>query len=302
MTHEKWTESKIASLRLFVAEGMTVKAISNRMDIPRSVISKKMSSLGIARSRGITLLVWDEDMTSRLLGMWKTGHSATECARLMSRHYGIDFTRNMVIGRLHRVGAPTRSVAVRKLDYVRPPAPRNVRRPPGVMNLTEAARVAGVSLETMRRWANGCKKCSRTDTGWIIPLASVEDYRAWVVTGRKADPVYETSPSFHARAAVHNHKAPADVVSGERLHLMHDRQCRWPVNDWEPGHGDDALFCGADTVEGFPYCSTHGARAYAAPVQTRRSGIRETNIKRRKQTAINLDDAVIGIDGRMEAA
>ena len=51
---------------------------------------------------------------------------------------------------------------------------------------------------------------------------------------------------------------PSHAVNMDDLTWRH---CRWPVNDWMPGEGVTALFCGAPKVRGC-LCAFHAARAF----------------------------------------
>lgn len=46
---------------------------------------------------------WTSDMTDKLRELWATGKSATEIGESLSRHFGEPFSRNAVIGKVHRL-------------------------------------------------------------------------------------------------------------------------------------------------------------------------------------------------------
>jgi hypothetical protein len=72
---------------------------------------------------------------------------------------------------------------------------------------------------------------------------------------------------------------PAIAVVGLGLAAMSCGQCRWPVNDWEPGEGHTALYCAADSGEA-TYCPGHQAVAFYAPKKSGRDYTRQFESRR----------------------
>mgnify|MGYP007083429882 FL=1 len=62
--------------------------------------------------------IWTADIVSDLRKMHAEGHSASEAARMLSKRYGLEITRNAVMGKLFRMGLSA------------PDNPRQGRKPP----------------------------------------------------------------------------------------------------------------------------------------------------------------------------
>lgn len=71
-------------------------------------------------------------LDARLLPLWDLGHTASEISRTMTMEFGMDVSRNAVLGRVHRLMLPPRKVEERKPKattprvYVPKPAKRAV--------------------------------------------------------------------------------------------------------------------------------------------------------------------------------
>lgn len=70
---------------------------------------------------------------------------------------------------------------------------------------------------------------------------------------------------------------PAPEHQRKTVETLEESSCRWPIGDpVKP----EFHFCGADRVEGLPYCSKHCAVAYVTPTlkkrELEREGVRET--------------------------
>lgn len=52
--------------------------------------------------------IWTQDLITALTRLWSDGHSATEIGRRLSAMGETDFTKNAVIGKVHRLGLPAR--------------------------------------------------------------------------------------------------------------------------------------------------------------------------------------------------
>lgn len=80
----------------------------------------------------------------------------------------------------------------------------------------------------------------------------------------KPKPSRRPSPLFDILA---NPPPHIDDVARFKFHALEPHHCRWPVN--EPG-AHEFGFCGCPRAPGLSYCPSHAARAYAAPVVTKR--------------------------------
>jgi len=60
---------------------------------------------------------------------------------------------------------------------------------------------------------------------------------------------------------------PAAEHQRKTVETLEETSCRWPIGD--PQHAD-FHFCGAEKVEGLPYCGAHCAHAFVSPAARRR--------------------------------
>lgn len=213
---------------------------------------------------------WTPELETLALDGWKTGKTAREIAAEISAAAGEKVSRNAVIGKVERLGAPRRRPSTRRPDYI------NVWTP-------EIAEYAG------KRWANG-------DNGEAIRLGLLEKYGVSVKhktlamrmlrAGYKRPEGFTTNSRFvlsfnnprSARPKPHvgmTNKARAELLAGPEpascqidIWDLRPGMCRWPHGDPDaPGFG----FCGHPVKDtGGSYCPHHHARAYTGAPERRK--------------------------------
>ena len=76
-----------------------------------------------------------------------------------------------------------------------------------------------------------------------------------------------TPPRLVADGFVPPADEPIPLEQRKTIQTLEDGDCRWPIGD--PVQ-EGFYFCGAEKVEGLPYCRAHALRAYIVPDQRRR--------------------------------
>jgi hypothetical protein len=69
---------------------------------------------------------------------------------------------------------------------------------------------------------------------------------------------------------------PENQATGVQTHELERHHCRWPIE----GNDSETLFCGANHVEGSPYCAQHCRMAYKPAGATRSRAEVETAFRR----------------------
>lgn len=206
---------------------------------------------------------WTEARVEEAKRRWLTGESATEIAKALN----CGFTRNAIIGKIHRLG-------LAKVRSARPSAPSRVKAEPvyTVFDWTEECDIelhrlskAGM-LRIQAASALGCtvdclnRRVRKLNIEWVRPQP------------KKRFPVKPTAnPSFKpSRGAFADHQRDACTREGQRFvaafaapandHsiLLTDRkwgQCAWPLG--EPERPGEQLVCGARSMSGSSYCAGH---------------------------------------------
>jgi hypothetical protein len=69
----------------------------------------------------------------------------------------------------------------------------------------------------------------------------------------------------HVDAAIEAELEPQKPATRVQTHELERHHCRWPVK----GAAAETFYCGADRVEGSPYCAQHCSMAYKPAGATR---------------------------------
>jgi GcrA cell cycle regulator len=170
----------------------------------------------------MTTPAWPELATTRLKALWAEGLTGTECASQLSKEFGYAFSRNAVIGKVHRMG--WRGIA---------PAHKQGK----------AWRASGDRPKRPRKPLQPMVKVQR-------PARLTASLFGIVHTTRALD----QAPGAEALA-------PDSIPLSQRrcLFELRESHCRFPFGDPK---GADFFFCGAAKLEGLPYCATHACSAY----------------------------------------
>jgi len=189
---------------------------------------------------------WTRETTEQLVALWQTGASGSLIAATINRDHGNAFSRNAVIGKVHRL----------KLNVLHPRAQATsagrvgkAERPPDLIR-GEASLAAARPRVQPRGRPRGraiVPTIARDGAESIQPSRPGDGRRAFV------RPTVNTTD----RVAVDDIAPPV----GRRCSLLEldDATCRWPVGD--PGT-PEFYFCGGKPLAGRPYCAYHAALAY----------------------------------------
>lgn len=186
---------------------------------------------------------WD-DWQSHLVHMTGEGLSASEMANELSRLADRPVSRNAVIGRLHRTGIWTKVTPALNAERA-----------------SQRAKAAAARRSAEKDAVKTAKPGAAAAVGFPKP-------------GRIA---LSGGAGFGTPKTVAAAPLPAERVDDAAIPLrqrrsllqLTERTCKWPVGD--PGTSG-FFFCGAEKIEGRPYCFEHWCRAHEgmAAKKTRR--------------------------------
>jgi len=196
-----------------------------------------------------TPMPWTPARTERALKLWTDGCSATEIMRIL----GGGLTRNAVIGKLNRIGAPKRAPAARDAAawINRPKSPALNAWPQDKADELRRLYVEeGLTPSVIaERFGLGRTAITSKLIRMGVPMRPT-------VKALKAEAVKRERTVDRSSRPM-----PADVWApiGPTVGLMelHSHSCRWPIGD---------AYCGAKKSRG-SYCRTHGAIAYTGRPQ-----------------------------------
>lgn len=183
---------------------------------------------------------WTPERTEKALDLWKKGFSAGEISKLMG-----GLTRNAVIGKLNRIGAPCRSGAARNVA-ARVNGPKNV----------DSVWTAQVVREMTRLYVE--EGYSTIAIGAQLGITRQAVASKLTRLGVRLERV--NRPRIRPDRPVSTVPRPRLIVAdpwapiGPTVSLMdlHAHSCRWPI-------GED--YCGAKKERG-SYCGHHAAIGY----------------------------------------
>lgn len=178
---------------------------------------------------------WTDDRIEKMMKLWNEGRSASEIAREL----GGGTTRNMVIGKVHRVQIadgkrrPQPDYKKMKAGRAPPAAPRERSAPlPREKVAPQAATSEPVKAYSVVAFVPPRPKAPKPAPSQALVLAP---------------------PSTDAKCSVYE--------------LSHDT-CRWPLGD---PLSEDFGFCGHPPLDGKPYCNYHTRLAVTAMPTRKRS-------------------------------
>jgi GcrA cell cycle regulator len=211
---------------------------------------------------------WTTDEDRRLTALWAQCNPRLSCngiAAAMGR------TKNMVVGRAHRLKLPARpSPILERAAYpALQPKARAARKP---------AQARSPRLPP--RWASGAGGLARAQAMASARVAAPEHEISAAETPREygAEAGGGHSPFAVARhpipAPAGDPRDPSSPVSARNLAPVVPpagaagvfpgmKTCRWPL--WADDARPDHRFCGEAAMRG-AYCAAHGARAYTEAV------------------------------------
>ena len=206
--------------------------------------------------------VWSDAVVSRLQRLSYEGYSASMIAEAVNKEFGCAFTRNAVIGKLHRLGCTTGGKVVS--------APTRWTEP-----MIEALRLSFADGNT----AQACARHVSAVAGFTVTASAIHAKAGAMGMNFKAKArevfvarLFNPPPRPILFIAPIEEVEPAEAVSivppvapeppplGEPVSLMALRpyHCRWDAGRDEDGH---MLYCGAGKVKG-SYCAKHARMAY----------------------------------------
>lgn len=206
---------------------------------------------------------WLEEHDRKLAQLHRKGFSASEIARAMNQEFTRQFTRNAIIGRVHRLKL-SRSVVV-------PPGPRPAIAEPKPVSLPPRRALAWtperddfVREKRAEEWPDHRIAEHLTDMGFPISRSGVRD-RAKKLgiagPGKKGRPAQSKAnaqkPSLSPVPLppyVSKEEAWLPLPESRRVQIVEIREglCKWPLWDG-PAIGE---FCGADSGD-HRYCPGH---------------------------------------------
>lgn len=205
---------------------------------------------------------WTEATVARLMKLNADGYTAREIAACLNADFGMNVTRNAVLGKVDRLG-----IASERGRMISPDDRADRIRLLDAQGLSRRQIVASV----------GC--AYGMVTAILGPLPE-EEAKARRVRGKKAaDP---TQPWFQPGQKIE--RVTGLVAESRPVTLMEldmVKACRWPLG--EPS-SPDFRYCGADKIEGRSYCGAHCMAAYTIPrkpVQEKRPVYRTEQMFRR---------------------
>jgi GcrA cell cycle regulator len=165
---------------------------------------------------------WTDEIIEAMKLGFNAGQSAGWIADEINAQYGTQFSRNAIIGKLHRHGL--RREGSHSPQWSRPRTARKTRAPRRVNQKRSVKWTPEHGIEHIK-----------------TALTEILDMDAEAIAARV--------------------RADAEIPQAQRKTLMRltADDCRWPVGD--PGK-PDFFFCGSEVVPGRSYCSYHCHRAY----------------------------------------
>ena len=169
---------------------------------------------------------WTDEIIERLTEHRKDGYSAEESRTKLTEEFGVEFTRNMVIAKRHRLGLTSSAEEMRhKIRHSALKRHAAIRARTGA---PEPTRVRKPSTFTVTS-----PKTGLFVLGTELPKAPM--------------PVEEST---------------SDYAKLLKLDELEASSCRFPIGDPKlPDFG----FCGDTRVHGQPYCARHCQRAFKQP-------------------------------------
>ncbi len=190
---------------------------------------------------------WTPSRTERALKLWTDGCSATEIMRIL----GGGLTRNAVIGKLNRIGAPKRAPVARDAAawINRPKSPAFNAWPQDKAEELRRLYVEEELNPTVIAERFGMGRTAITSK--LIRMGVPMRPTVTAIKAMKAEAVKRQRENRSVGPIPVDIWAPIGPTVG--LLDLHSHSCRWPIGD---------QYCGA-TKERGSYCGLHGAIAYS---------------------------------------
>lgn len=196
--------------------------------------------------------IWTDEAVTRLQALWETGMSAAQIADRLNTEFEATWSRNAVIGKLHRskcYSRPTKASPRYTRPAVRSVAPpKRQPQPKGV----------GAFVLPSQRGAGG----RNAHIAALVQNAAVK---------------LAPHPDVAKRAGAF------EPLPGTEPRIWTERPfmgCAWPVG----GEGADTLSCCAPT-DGRTYCATHHAMAHTASPPSKRATEKHWVVTPRRRAA-----------------
>ena len=198
---------------------------------------------------------WTDERIATLTKMWESGATASQIADELG---GV--SRNVVIGKAHRLGLKSRPSPVKPNDEKatagKAPDPAPVAKmkakpvktplPPRAAQTAAPKPASDIPTQPLPD--------ARPDMPKIVSVGPGGFLRQG--PGDQQAPIPPAPPRRLVPA-----KPSPEIADKTSLLDLNDRVCRWPMG--HPGEAD-FHFCGEKVNPGFPYCVEHCGRAYQA--------------------------------------
>ena len=202
---------------------------------------------------------WSDQIVTRMMQLSHEGYSGSRIAARINSEFGSDFTRNAVIGKLHRMGCsvggnvPVEPAAVwtRAMEEALKAAFADGLTPLAIARHVTAAAKREISLKSLYAKAGRMGLTFKGSSRAVF----VERFMR-----REPKPIEPLPPRVEAKRAPIAPAIEAEPLSCERVTLLDLRphHCRFPLG--EPASADFG-YCGARKVKG-SYCAAHARLSY----------------------------------------
>ena len=178
---------------------------------------------------------WTSDEIDHAVQLRRNGWSAGRIAEDLEQRYGRPFTRNAVLGKMHRTGVDAVTLRVTTLHPLQ-------WRPDEETKLEAVHR-----LHSYRELGEMFSRSANS-------IADKLRRMGLKLVNRKLDTSLKSTP---IRSFLAVHEPALDTCPPTAVPLLEVTGCRWPY-----GEGAAMLFCDAEQERGHPYCGRHCAAAY----------------------------------------
>ena len=119
---------------------------------------------------------WNDERTKLLKSLWAGGESAAEIAVKLNQRFGVEFTRNAVLGKVDRLNLPARlrrrrssvAKAISRKRAVKPASPIPTQGNPAFRSLTSEPYTPGPELVIPLAERKSLMDLERKDCRWPI--------------------------------------------------------------------------------------------------------------------------------------
>ena len=255
-----WTPDRLKILNAMRDRGETRAEIANILGTTERVVKNRLRR--VSHGNGLPS-PWTPEREQRLRELWNNPEmSASKCADLINDQFNTDFTRNAIIGAVHRRGIKRRKASSDSVTKAKAPA--------GTKTAPAARAERSLAIEARRQEAARAEEARREEEEILAAAAKAAALAMLVEAAPVPAPVPAAQPSSPPR-------------TGISIFDLKEHTCRWPLG----GPRDFAdKFCGCqraadekgEFIRGVPYCDHHARRAFQ-PSKRWRDAAKSTDIR-----------------------